>query len=96
MKKQSWHEEPERDPLRPSKSQVKRDLLALQEFGLELLKIQPKRLEAIEMDDRLRAAIAELRRLTSHAARRRQVQFVGKLLREVDLEPFRKALAASR
>jgi ribosome-associated protein len=96
MKKQSWHDEPERDPAHPSKSQIKRELLALQEFGLELLKIQPRRLDAIEMDDRLRAAIAELRRLTSHSARRRQVQYVGKLLRDVDLDPFRRALAASR
>jgi len=96
MKRPSWFTEPERDPAHPSKSQVKRDLLALQDFGLELVKIPPARLEEIEMDERLREALAELRRLTNLPARKRQSQYIGKLLRDVDLAPFKRALEAGK
>lgn len=96
MKRPSWHTEPEPDPNNPSKSQVKRDYLELQDFGLKLMVLSQARLDAIEMDERLREALTELRRMSSPPARRRQSQYVGKLLRDVDLEPFRLALAAVR
>lgn len=89
MKRRSWHTEP--DPAYPSKSQVKRDLLDLQDFGRRLLDIPAARLAAIPMEDELRTALLELRRLAP-SARRRQAQYVGKLLRGVDLEPFRREL----
>lgn len=81
---------------RPSKTQVKQAMLDLQQLGLELLELPLDQFEAIEMDDRLRDAFEELRRITSFGARKRQMQYVGKLLRAEDAEPFRQALAAYR
>ena len=95
MKRPRWHTEPDADPSNPSKSQIKRDLIKLQEFGLRLLAIRQDRLDAIAMDDRLREALLDLRRLPA-AGRRRQAQYVGKLLREVDLAPFERELPENR
>lgn len=92
IKKPSWREEEPPDPNNPSKSQIKRDYLALQELAMKLIGARQARLDAIEMDDRLREAINELRRFKNQPARARQAQYVGKLLRDEDLAPFRKAL----
>jgi ribosome-associated protein len=80
----------------PSKTQLKKAMHELQELGAALLELPEAQLEDIEMDDRLRNALNELRRLKTHEARRRQTQYVGKLLRDTDVEPFRLALAAWR
>lgn len=95
MKRPAWRDEPEPDPNNPSKSQVKRDYLELQEFALKILTIPLARYETLEIDERLSEAIADMRRMSNLPARRRQAQFIGKLLREVDLEPFRQAMIAA-
>jgi ribosome-associated protein len=92
IKKPSWQYEPPPDPNNPSKSQIKRDYLALQELAMKLINVRQARLDVIEMDDRLRDAIDELRRFKHLPARARQAQYVGKLLRDENLEPFRRAL----
>jgi ribosome-associated protein len=81
-------------PERPSKSQKKRDMHALQEMGEELVALAPARLERIEMPEDLRSAIREVQRLTKHEARRRQMQYIGRLMRDVDPTPIREALDA--
>lgn len=81
-------------PERPSKSQKKRDMHALQEMGEELVALPPARLERIEMPETLRGAIREAQRITKHEARRRQMQYIGRLMRDVDPAPFREALDA--
>lgn len=92
IKKPDWHNEPPPDPNFPSKSQVKRDYLALQELAMKLMHVRQARLDAIEMDERLRDAIHDLRKLKNSPARARQAQYVGKLLRDENLEPFQRAL----
>jgi len=79
---------------RPSKSQRKRDMHALQEMGAELVELSPERLARIEMPDGLRDALREAQRLTRHEARRRQLQYIGRLMRDVDPAPIREALDA--
>ena len=79
---------------RPSKSQRKRDMHALQGLGEALVELSAERLARIDMPDALRSALLETQRITSHGARRRQLQYVGRLMREVDVEPIREALAA--
>lgn len=96
MKKPSWFPEPERDPNNPSKSQLKREFHELKDFGLELLKLPQAQLDQMEMDEELREALADLRKMNNLPARRRQAQYVRKLLVDVNLEPFRRALAARR
>ena len=79
---------------RPSKSQKKRDMHALQGMGEELVALPPDRLARIEMPDALRGAVLEARRLTKHEARRRQMQYIGRLMRDADPAPIREALDA--
>jgi ribosome-associated protein len=95
------HRDPEVDPPveydGPSKSQVKRDFHALQDLGLELLELSDATLAALIDDERLLGALRELRRVRDQrGARKRQVQYVGKLLRDEDITPLRAALAARR
>jgi len=81
---------------RPSKSQRKRDMLALQELGEALVASSRERLAKVELPDTLRDAIREAQRITDHEGRRRQMQYIGKLMRNVDPEPIAAALAAWR
>jgi len=78
-----------------SKSQHKRDMAALRDLGASLLELPQAQVEAIALPEKLAAALREARRITSHEARRRQVQYIGRLMRETDPEPIRAALAAA-
>lgn len=70
----------------PSRSARKRMSHDLRRLGEELVALRPERLRALPLPDLLQEAVAEARRLTSFGARRRQVQFVGKLMRQLDEE----------
>lgn len=67
---------------------------ALQELGAALAALAPARLERIEMPEGLRGALLEAQRMTKHEARRRQLQYIGRLMRDVDPAPLRAALDA--
>jgi ribosome-associated protein len=79
---------------RPSKSLRKREALEAQELGEELVRQKNLDLKAFELPEALHDAILEARRLTSRAALVRQRQYIGKLMRGIDLEPIRASLAA--
>jgi len=81
---------------RPSKSQKKRDMTALQELGVALLELPLERLSKLDMPEALRQALAEARRLSKHEARRRQMQYIGKLMRGIDAAPLAAAVDAMR
>jgi ribosome-associated protein len=81
----------------PSKSQRKRDAHEAQELGEELVRLKESDLKAFDLPETLFEAIMEMRRLTSRPSRAamvRQRQYIGKLMRNVDLEPIRSLLAA--
>jgi len=84
---------PESDNEPKSKSQRKREMLELQDLGHTLSELRPDQLNGIPMDDSLRQALDELKAIRSHEARRRQLQYVGKLMRGIDTAPIRQALA---
>jgi ribosome-associated protein len=88
--------DPAADSSRPSRSQLKRESLSLQVLGAELVELSEDRLAALDMPEALRDAIAEYRRTRSHEGRRRQMQFIGKLMRSADEAPLREAVAASQ
>src|SRR5690554_432908 len=69
-----------------SKSQVKREMLALQELGLRLSDLKPELLDKMPLSDELRRALAETCKHTAHIARKRHSQFLGKLLRNHDID----------
>jgi ribosome-associated protein len=79
---------------RPSKSALKREAHELQHLGDQLAALPADRLAAIPMDEALRDAIHALQRTRSHEGKRRQRQYVGKLMRHADAEPLREAVAA--
>jgi len=74
---------------RPSKSQLKRDMEALQALGKRLVEINDEQLASVALPERLREAVLEARRIRSREGRRRQLQYIGKLMREVDPAPIR-------
>ena len=76
----------------PSKSQRKRDMQALRDMGEELVALPGSRLKKLEMPENLLAALLEWQRITKVQARGRQMQYIGKLLRDVDLAPLQDAL----
>src|SRR5688572_4455609 len=79
---------------RPSKSELKRQAHALQDLGEALLELPDERLAALPMSETLLDAVRQLKRTRSHEGRRRQMQYVGKLMRGADTEPLREAVAA--
>jgi ribosome-associated protein len=79
----------------PSKSQRKRESHALQDLGSELVELNDEQLSAIDMPENLRDAVMEARRLAGkHEARRRQMQYIGKLMRHIDPAPIRERIDA--
>ena len=76
-----------------SKSQRKRDSTALQVLGAELVKLAPEQLARIDMPETLREAILECKRFSKHEAVRRQMQYIGKLMRDLDAGPIAEQLA---
>ncbi len=59
-------------------------MLARQKLGQRLIDLNPAQLERLALSDELREAVQFARRITSHEARRRQLQFIGRLMRESD------------
>lgn len=76
----------------PSRSQLKRDSQALRDLGEQLVLMANSQLEKINLDSSLLAAIKEARRLKNLDARRRQIQYIGKLMRNMDLTDIRYAI----
>ena len=74
-----------------SKSAIKRDAEELKDLGAEIAELGKNALDKIPLDDDLRAAI-ELAQRIKKEGRRRQMQLIGKMLRQRDVEPIRQAL----
>lgn len=77
----------------PSKTQRKRAMAELQCLGEALLELPRAQLQALALPEPLAEALAAAHRIASREARRRQIQFIGRLMRKVDPEPIRAALA---
>jgi len=72
-----------------SKTRRKKDMHDLQALGAELVELSDAVLAAVRMPDDLRHAVVEAKRITAHEGRRRQMQYIGRLMREVDPAPLR-------
>jgi ribosome-associated protein len=86
--------EQDEDPGRPSKSARKRAAQAAQDLGVDLVQLSDAQLKELALPEKLAEAIRAARSITSRAAIARQRQYIGKLMRDVDPEPIRAALAA--
>jgi len=88
---------PEEEVAPPSKTQRKQQMEDLQGLGEELVALSSDRVKKIEIPEILRDAVREAQRMTRpDEAKRRQMQYIGKLMRNVDVEPIRAALALVR
>lgn len=76
----------------PSKSQRKRDMDALQQLGESLLALSRAQLDRLDLPESLLRAIQEAKIIPSRGAKRRQLQYIGKLMRHVDPAPIRAFL----
>lgn len=76
----------------PSKSARKRDSEALQALGEQLVELPEDVLDTLELPERLRDALRLARTITQRSALRRQRQYIGKLMRDIDPAPIRAAL----
>jgi len=80
----------------PSRNQLKKQMQDLQELGEALAGLPADRLAALKIEERLRDAIAELHRTRSFEGKRRQIQYIGKLMKFEDPQPLREAVASYR
>ncbi len=83
---------PESDDERKSKSQLKREAAALRRIGEQLVRLSAGHLSSIPMGIELREAVLDAQQLRSRSAYRRQLQFVGKLMRSADSLAITRAL----
>lgn len=81
---------------RPSKTQIKQAMHGLRDLGSELCELSPGQLKKINLPEDLYTAVRDYQRFTAHGARRRQVQYIGKLMRGIDPEPIEAGLALLR
>lgn len=79
---------------RPSKTRLKRQMHDLQRLGERLVALPPAQLARIELPEALREQIDLARRITAREALRRQLQYVGRLMRGADADAIRAALEA--
>ncbi|MCL2831119.1 MAG: DUF615 domain-containing protein [Betaproteobacteria bacterium] len=88
------HESPDDLPL--SKTRRKALMHELQELGEALVALSTEALARVDLPESLRAAVQEAQGMRAFEARRRQLQYIGKLMRDADPEPIRAALAVAR
>ena len=77
-----------------SKTKRKQEMHELQALGVALVALSESQLQDMSLESRLHEAVLAAKRITSHEARRRQMQYIGRLMRDADAEPIRARLAA--
>ncbi|MDR2839352.1 MAG: DUF615 domain-containing protein [Azonexus sp.] len=92
MQEQDFNENPDR----PSKTRIKEAMHELRDLGAELVELSAGQLKRIALPEDILEAVRACQKITAHGARRRQIQFLGKLMRGVDDAPIRAGLALLR
>ena len=77
-----------------SKTRRKKEMLDLQKVGAELIDLSEFQINNLLLDEKLKNAVLEAKRIKSHGARKRQMLYVGRLMRETDAAPIREQLEA--
>jgi len=80
------------DPENKSRTRKKKEDRALQRLGEQLVTLPSGRLESLELPEELLEAVEFARKIKSRGARRRQIQYIGVLMRHIDPQPIRAAL----
>lgn len=87
------YDESEEFDFGPSKTQIKREMHALQEMGKKILELNKDQQQKLQLSDDMYRAIDEYHRIRSNEAKRRHLQYVGKLMRNEDSEAVAEKLA---
>jgi len=90
--KQQYDDSDEID-LPPSKTKIKKQMHDLQDLGEELVGLSKEHLAEIEIPDNLRDAVREVKKIKSFGAIKRQMQYIGKLMRDIDPAPIQAKLS---
>jgi len=85
-------DETSEEPDFKSKSELKREMTALQKLGEELVNLPAAKLEKIPMDEVLEDAVMLARRLKNREGKRRQLQYIGKIMRNIDSDAIKKKI----
>lgn len=75
-----------------SRTQLKKQMTELQDLGAELTLLNSEQLAEIALPESLQEAVLAAKRMTRFEARRRQLQYIGRLMRQVDPQPIRAHL----
>ena len=81
-------------PLTPSKSQRKRDAHAVQALGVQLVVLSTAQLARLGLPETLHEAVVAAQHMRSHGARTRQMQYIGKVMRQLDPSVLSRIRAA--
>lgn len=76
-----------------SKTRIKRNMHELQALGESLVGLSKKRLDELQLADKLYEAVIEAQKIKSRGAKARQFQYIGRLMRDIDPEPIRQKMA---
>ena len=85
--KQQYDDSAELD-LPPSKTKIKKQMHDLQDIGEKLVELSKEHLAELDLPDNLREAVREMKRIKSFGAIKRQMQYIGKLMRDIDPAPI--------
>src|SRR5512144_1419590 len=75
-----------------SKTKRKQEMHELQALGVALVALPEAQLDELALDEKLHRAVLDAKRISAHEGRRRQMQYIGKLMRDVDPAPVRAKL----
>jgi len=91
--RQRHHDEPEEE-LPPSKTKIKKQMHDLQDIGKTLTELSSEKLHELDLPEKLLEALTEFKRINKFGAQKRQLQYIGKLMREVETAPILSRLEA--
>ena len=77
-----------------SKTQRKKQMSELQDVGAALVKLSEEQVKRLELPETLREAVLDCQKITKHEGRRRQMQYIGKIMRDIDADPIMEQLNA--
>ncbi|TAG28578.1 MAG: DUF615 domain-containing protein [Burkholderiales bacterium] len=79
-----------------SRAKLKAESDALQKLGIQLLDLPESRLKKLDLPEKLFDAVQEAKRISNFEGKRRQMQYIGKLMRKVDPAPIEAAVTAAK
>lgn len=80
------------DDIQPTRAELKRRMDRLQDLGKRLTELTPGKLHRIDLPEKLRSAVNEAQRLTAMGAKRRQLQYIGRIMEEFDAAAIARGL----